>query len=163
MYTELASLVAIHVFAWIATAVAINCPNVNLPTFPNAKQLTFIPNQYIVYACNTGFQYATNTEGVLWCDATIGNWTGNPGTCNPISVLNPCIPNPCLSNGVCSTSENPYGWGYFCFCSQPFGGRKCQLDDPCHTLPCPTGTVSCWRTFTNDSGRYCYDANWNLL
>lgn len=36
-------------------------------------------------------------------------------------------------------------------------------DDPCKSNPCPNGTKYCRRNFSDDSGRWCYNANWVVI
>lgn len=154
-------LVVITIFSkW--TADGINCPTTNFPSFNYMRVISYNAEtpekrQFVVYECITGFQYDNNTEGILWCNQTTGTWTGSPGICRQ---SDPCIPNPCLNGGLCSTSEDPFKTGYYCWCVEDFGGRRCQIANPCSSLPCPSPGVYCFRSFIDESGRYCYDSNW---
>jgi len=51
--------------------------------------------------------------------------------CEPISVADPCSPNPCQNGGSCS--------GGSCTCLAGFLGDKCQNKDPCSPNPCQNG------------------------
>lgn len=75
----------------------------------------------------------------------------------------PCISNPCMNQGICSSSENPYGWGYYCVCptGDVSGGRLCQISKPCSS--CPPDTWRCFRSISNDKGRFCFDRRYRLL
>ncbi|KAI0240337.1 hypothetical protein LSAT2_008970 [Lamellibrachia satsuma] len=84
-----------------------------------------------------------------------------PGGATPEKMK--CGSNPCKNGGSCHDSEDPYGWGYYCYCKKDFGGRLCQVADPCRTAPCPPKVVTCIRSITRDIGRFCYDDAWNLL
>ncbi|ELU05861.1 hypothetical protein CAPTEDRAFT_206118 [Capitella teleta] len=92
-----------------------------------------------------------------------------------------CNPNPCENNGACSTAEDPFGWGFTCFCKAPSGGRLCEFSqyitfscfktskafdlivyflfvkgDPCEKeRPCDPGQ-KCYRSFAAVDGRFCY-------
>jgi len=37
------------------------------------------------------------------------------------------------------------------------------IGDPCNSNPCPSGTKYCWRNFSDDLGRWCYNANWVVM
>ncbi|KAK2172472.1 hypothetical protein NP493_954g00077 [Ridgeia piscesae] len=74
-----------------------------------------------------------------------------------------CDSGPCKNGGRCDDSEDPYDWGFYCICKRGFGGRLCQVSDPCRTNPCPPRAVRCIRSITRDSGRFCYDDAWNLV
>nr|XP_054773892.1 delta-like protein 1 [Lytechinus pictus] len=60
-------------------------------------------------------------------------------------IDNPCYPNPCLREGICSPMPN--GGDFMCDCPPSYGGKTCDnLVSPCHPDPCTNGGT-------------CYDIN----
>ena len=54
--------------------------------------------------------------------------------------LSPCYSNPCMHNGVCSSS--PDGLSYVCTCSDGFTGSNCEINiDECVNSSCQNGGV----------------------
>jgi hypothetical protein len=47
-----------------------------------------------------------------------------------------CMPNPCLNNGICTSSD--FG-GFTCQCPPGFSGQRCEDRDPCASQPCQNG------------------------
>merc|ERR1712178_315045 len=69
----------------------------------------------------------------------------------------------CGGRGKCNTSEDPYGFGYYCDCEDGFGGFHCEIKDPCGSAPCASGeicvSVAAPGIPTDDgkaSGRLCF-------
>ena len=46
------------------------------------------------------------------------------------SPTDPCSTNPCQNGGICDSSEDPHGWGFYCKCPtepRPVGGKLCDI------------------------------------